>query len=129
VKFQTTATMKGALMKKRIVLVVIGLWLLGPALAVAAMIEISTLDHTTPKTEQIRASAQELDGSLVRAKDMISHIRQEYTLAGCPAVWKSDQCISLGHVLEQVMERMAPSGASGSVTVQNSTFYDNSVRK
>ncbi len=92
-----------------------------------AMIEIKTAEVPSIKTPAGTIVTKESEETLTqhhnRAKDMISHIREEYTKAGCPAMWKAVQCNQLAEVFESAMKFVGSQGANAGVTITGSTFY------
>ena len=96
----------------------------GSGVASAALLEIKTSkDAMTPQV--VQADEQALDNSEERAKDLVSHVREEWTKAGCPSLWNGSQCERLLSTFVEVIKYAGPSGASASVNVMNSTFINN----
>ncbi len=107
-----------------ILVIIVGLPL---SLAVGAMIEIKQDPGGTtmkaPPAATTSSSKETLDEHHARAKDMISHVREEYTKAGCPAMWKYEQCNKLAEVFQETMKHIGSIGGNGGVTIRDSTFY------
>lgn len=92
-----------------------------PVTAFATMLEIKYIEPAKETVTQ-RAAKEELEDSLGRAKDLVSHVRKEFNDAGCPSLWKSDQCQKLLTTFEELVKYAGPSGGT---TVSHSSFTQN----